>query len=108
MPQSNQTTNPLLDTGSLAVAAITLLLFGGALLTKGLTHDLFLEAGVFLVSIKLFVMMHKCHTLTEEFRGRLDQVLVEIRGLSQKCPPGGSADAACTAKPRGENGGSDA
>jgi hypothetical protein len=48
-------TSRYIDRGSLAVMAITLVLFIAALFTKGLTHDLFLEAGVFLVSVKLIL-----------------------------------------------------
>ena len=44
---------------SLVVIAITLALFLLALFTKGFTHDLLLEAGVFLVSVKLILMGYK-------------------------------------------------
>ena len=47
------------DVGSLLVIFITLALFVTALFVKGLTHDLLLEAGVFLVSVKLIIMSHK-------------------------------------------------
>jgi len=47
------------DIGSLAVIAITFLLFMVALFAKGFTHDLLLEAGVFLVSVKLILMAYK-------------------------------------------------
>jgi len=48
-----------MDIGSFIVAVLTLVLFLAALFTKGLTHDLFLEAGVFLVSVKIIVMSYK-------------------------------------------------
>ena len=48
-----------LDTGSLLVMAVTLVLFVVALYTKGFSHDLLLEAGVFLVSVKLMLMAYK-------------------------------------------------
>ena len=51
--------NENFDLGSLLVIATTLVLFVVALLTKGLTHDILLEAGVFLVSVKLIMMAHK-------------------------------------------------
>jgi len=35
-----------------------MILFIGALFTKGFTHDLLLEAGVFLVSVKLILMAY--------------------------------------------------
>jgi hypothetical protein len=44
---------------SLVVIALTLLLFVIALFVKGFTHDMLLECGVFLVSVKLIVMSHK-------------------------------------------------
>jgi hypothetical protein len=47
------------DTGSLIVIVITFVLFVVALFTKGLTHDLLLEAGVFLVSVKLIMMAYR-------------------------------------------------
>ncbi len=47
------------DSGSLIVIVITFILFGVALFTTGFTHDLLLEAGVFLVSVKLILMAPK-------------------------------------------------
>jgi hypothetical protein len=56
MPKSVWTyLNPV----SLVVIALTLLLFVIALFVKGFTHDMLLECGVFLVSVKLIVMSHK-------------------------------------------------
>jgi len=56
MPKSVWT---YLDPVSLVVIALTLLLFVIALFVKGFTHDMLLECGVFLVSVKLIVMSHK-------------------------------------------------
>ncbi len=42
-----------IDSWSWVVIAITLVLFLVALFLKGLSHDLLLEAGVFLISVKL-------------------------------------------------------
>jgi hypothetical protein len=47
------------DAGTLIVIIITFILFSIALFVKGLTHDLLLEAGVFLVSVKLIIMSYK-------------------------------------------------
>ncbi len=47
------------DKGSLIVIAVTFILFVSALFFTGFTHDLLLEAGVFLVSVKLIIMAHK-------------------------------------------------
>ena len=51
--------NEHIDKGSLIVIIITFVLFVLALFTKGFTHDLLLEAGVFLVSVKLIIMAYK-------------------------------------------------
>lgn len=48
--------------GNSIVIALTFILFTAALFTTGFTHDLLLEAGVFLVSIKLIMMSHKNST----------------------------------------------
>lgn len=46
------------DTGSITVISITFILFVLALFIKGFTHDLLLEAGVFLISVKLIMMAY--------------------------------------------------
>lgn len=48
-----------LDAASWVTVVITLALFVVAVFLKGFTHDLLLEAGVFLVSVKLILMAHK-------------------------------------------------
>ena len=53
------------DVGSLAVIVITFVLFVAALFTKGFTHDLLLEAGVFLVSVKLIMMAYNNSVTTK-------------------------------------------
>lgn len=68
-------TGPYIDTGSLTVMAVTLLLFIAALFTKGLTHDLFLEAGVFLVSVKIIMMAYRNAVSTKDVSLKLDKVL---------------------------------
>jgi hypothetical protein len=47
-----------IDFWSAAVIVITFVLFTMALFFTGLTHDILLEAGVFLVSVKLIMMAH--------------------------------------------------
>jgi hypothetical protein len=47
------------DAGSLVIIVFTFVLFVVALFVKGMTHDLLLEAGVLLVSVKLIVMAYK-------------------------------------------------
>jgi cobalamin biosynthesis protein CobD/CbiB len=47
------------DTGTILVVVTTAALFVVALFVKGFTHDILLEAGVLLVSIKLMMMAQK-------------------------------------------------
>ena len=63
-----------LDHASWIVVFITLALFGTAVFVKGLGHDLLLEAGVFLVSVKLILMTHKSRISTEHVSERLDEL----------------------------------
>ena len=70
--------NKTIDRGSFLVAAITLVLFIAALFTKGLTHDLFLEAGVFLVSVKLIIMAHKNSVSVGHLDKKLDSILAKL------------------------------
>ena len=69
------------DTWSLLVIAITLILFVAALFTKGFTHDLLLEAGLFLVSVKLILMAYKSSVATAMLQQKLD----EIHAAVQQC-----------------------
>ena len=71
-----------LSYADLFVIVITFLLFAIALFTKGLTHDLLLEAGVLLVSIKIIMMNHKNIISTKVIMKELDEIkqtLIEIK-----------------------------
>jgi hypothetical protein len=68
------------DAGSLLVILITLALFLAALYFTGFTHDLLLEAGVFLVSVKLILMSYKNAVVSD----KLHNELAEIRSLIQE------------------------
>jgi hypothetical protein len=68
------------DAGSLLVIFITFALFLAALYFTGFTHDLLLEAGVFLVSVKLILMSYKNAVASD----KLHNELVEIRSLIQE------------------------
>ncbi|MDG4475466.1 hypothetical protein [Thiovibrio frasassiensis] len=67
------------DAGALIVIFLTLILFVAALYFTGFTHDLLLEAGVFLVSVKLIVMSYKNNVAADN----LHRELAEIRALIQ-------------------------
>ncbi len=68
------------DMGSISVIAITLILFVMALFFTGFTHDLFLEAGVFLVSVKLIMMAYKASISSKNIHHELE----EIKNLLKK------------------------
>ena len=67
------------DMGSLLVIFSTFALFVAALYFTGFTHDLLLEAGVFLVSVKLILMSYKNQVTSDN----LHKELAEIRSLLQ-------------------------
>jgi hypothetical protein len=67
------------DFWSIVVIGLTLILFVMALLIQGFTHDVLLEAGVFLVSVKLILMSHKNSVLAIETEKRLDQIYDLLR-----------------------------
>lgn len=64
-----------LDTGSLIVIVVTFLLFGVALVTKGFTHNLLLEAGVLLVSVKLIMMAYRTSVFYNDISVDLKKIL---------------------------------
>ena len=64
-----------MDRGSLIVAVITLGLFIAALFTKGISHDLFLETGVFLVSVKIIIMAYKSSVDVNHLDKKTDAIL---------------------------------
>lgn len=66
------------DTGSLIVIIVTFVLFVTALFTKGFTHDLLLEAGVFLVSLKLIMMSYKNGHAIGSVQKKLDDILSKL------------------------------
>ena len=76
------------DLGSLIVIAVTFVLFVSALFTKGLTHDILLEAAVFLVSLKLIIMAYKNIDATDSLHHKLDELNKKVTTieshLSQK------------------------
>ena len=68
------------DTGSMIVIIITFVLFTVALFTKGLTHNLLLETGVFLVSVKLILMAYN-NSVHVKY---IENELREIKGLLEE------------------------
>ena len=66
---------------SILVIILTFLLFAIALFAKGLTQDLLLEAGVFLVSVKLIIMSSQNAIAVEAIRAKLDEILAKEEQL---------------------------
>ncbi len=62
------------DIGSIIVIAITFVLFVMALFSTGFTHDLLLEAGVFLVSVKLIIMAYKTSVSSKKIHLELEEI----------------------------------
>ena len=75
-----------IDAASLAVVAITFVLFAIAVAKKGLTHDLLLEAGVFLVSVKLILMNAKANFAAEQTAERLAVIQAVLERLERSSP----------------------
>ena len=62
------------DAGSIIIIAITFVLFATALFFTGLTHDILLEAGVFLISVKLIIMSYKVAVSSESIHRELKEI----------------------------------
>lgn len=72
------------DIGSILVIAITFILFSMALFFTGFTHDLLLEAGVFLVSVKLIIMSYKSGVSSERIKNELEEIKNLIQELKKE------------------------
>ena len=72
-------TEKYFDSWSVLVMVITLVLFITALFLKGLSHDLLLEAGVFLVSVKLILMGYKSNASSASIQKKLDEIYSAVR-----------------------------
>ena len=89
-PASNHTITVIvkqIDNWSVIVMAVTLLLFVLALFITGSTHDLLLETGVFLVSVKLILMSYKNGAQIEDLKARLGQIQEAIQRLERSSLP---------------------
>jgi hypothetical protein len=68
-----------LDAGSLLIISITLALFMVAIFVKGIGHDLLLESGVFLVSVKLILLSYENKVESKAIRDKLDAIEGKIK-----------------------------
>jgi hypothetical protein len=76
--------NKYLSTADIAVIIITMFLFIAALFTKGFTHDLFLETGVMLVSIKIIMMNYKNITANKQILKELADIKGKMSEMSNR------------------------
>jgi hypothetical protein len=71
-----------LSAADLIVVTITFILFAAAVFLKGFTHNLLLEAGVLLVSVKIIMMNYKnsvaINNLLKEL-GNIKEILTEMK-----------------------------
>jgi hypothetical protein len=73
-----------IDSGSVAVMVITFIFFAAALFSKGFTHELLLEAGVFLVSVKLIIMVYRNGQASAQVNRKLDALAEQLKTLEAK------------------------
>ena len=59
---------------TITIISATLALFIAAVFTKGLTHDIFLEAAVFLVSVKVIFLTFRTNTMTKNILKQLEDL----------------------------------
>lgn len=62
------------DAPTVIVIIITFVLFAIALFVKGFTHDLLLEAGVFLISVKLILLGYKNSVTNSKLLEELQEI----------------------------------
>jgi hypothetical protein len=72
-----------LSLAELIVILITFVLFTVALFVKGFTHNLLLEAGVLLVSIKLIMMNYKSIQSNNSILKELDDIRNTLSELKE-------------------------
>jgi hypothetical protein len=71
------------DIGSMIVIAVTFALFALALFFSGFTHDLLLEAGVFLVSVKLILMGYKTSVASKDIHRELEEIKTLLKNTKE-------------------------
>mgnify|MGYP001340638030 CR=1 FL=1 len=90
-----------LDPWSGVVIVVTLALFLAALFLKGFGHDLLLEGGVFLVSVKLIMMAYKSSVATTKLNARLDGQENTLARIEDILASGRAADREAERRARG-------
>jgi hypothetical protein len=72
-----------LDRSTQITLGVTLVLFVVALFEKGFTHDLLLEAAVFLVSAKLILLAYKASVNNDALAGQLAEMSRSLTRIEQ-------------------------
>ncbi len=74
----------LIESGNTIVIVITFVLFIVALLTTGMTKDILLEAGVFLVSVKIIMMSSSNRKSINELKDKLNEIIETLNEVKSK------------------------
>jgi hypothetical protein len=67
------------DPWSVIVIVLTFVLFFTSLFLTGIKHDLLLESGVFLVSLKLIIMSYKQSVMSNMMEERLEEIVAMLQ-----------------------------
>ena len=81
-----------IDIASQLIIVTTFVLFVVALFIKGFGHGLLLEAGVFLISVKLIMMAHKNSLLAKDLDDRLDRLEATLTRMEGILEPQSASD----------------
>lgn len=65
----------ILDWTNATIIVLTFIFFAAALFMKGLVHDILLEVGVFLVSVKLILATFKITQIADRIEEKIDTLI---------------------------------
>jgi hypothetical protein len=82
-----------LDRSTQLTLAITLVLFVVALFEKGFTHDLLLEAAVFLVSAKLVLLSYKASVNNDVMGSQLTGMSESLTRIEHRLDRGSASES---------------
>jgi hypothetical protein len=69
---------------TIIIIVITVGLFVAAIFTKGLIHDIFLEAGVLLISIKIILLSYRNNAIIKNIQKQLDNMNSLLLSINKK------------------------
>lgn len=73
-----------LGIGNIIVISLTAIVFGIALFLKGFTHDILLEVGVLLVSVKLILITNKISSANQILFNKMNEIKKAVDELKSK------------------------